>query len=114
MIPLIAFLFLLHLCMIDVKMWSSPFNAHKWYNSDWVYLGGSFIVFVAIGLYLGSRGWFASGLIGWIVWDYVFGYLVEDDPLCAYRDYFNGWGFTAKWQRITWDVLRLAGAIILW
>ncbi|GAB4287337.1 MAG: hypothetical protein Kow0098_03750 [Ignavibacteriaceae bacterium] len=56
---------------------------------------------------------FGSALIGSVVWDLVFSHLRYNDALYPIDNWFAGWGFGSKAERIAFDLIRITAGILL-
>ena len=107
--------FLIHMCFIDIKMWAEK-KEPTWIESDWSYLGATFIFYIILAIYLGYA-WnqiIYLGLLGSIAWDWVYGYYIDGDVLYPFKDWYGGWGFENKIDRAAFDAARLVFAIIFY
>ena len=118
----IAFLlYWVHNSFVDAKMYDYRKTVPLWIKSDWMYLGGRLVTTLALLFSLQSASPIAfwvflkhimyCTLIGSVVWDWVYGYLDHLDPLYPFADWFNGWGFESRGQRIAFDLIRILLAL---
>jgi len=119
-----TFLYWLHLSEADIKMWDDKNVAPSWLKSDWVYLGGALITtwllvwsaavtFQAVSTWYFIKATIFNTLIGSIGWDWFYGYIIDNDPLYPFEDWFAGYGFRTRPDRIGFDVIRLFIAIVI-
>ncbi len=114
-------LYWLHLALIDCKMYDYQHTVPNWLKTDWVYLGGSLVT--TLLLVIAIRCWNENAVLFWrytvfniflgsIAWDWLYGWLVHQDPLFPYNDWFNDWGFNgSKTKRLIFDLFRLVIAL---
>lgn len=120
---------MVHKGLVDVKMWTRMpdqlwIREKYWYLiTDFVYLGGTAICFFAIsfvGYYADMpfidfvRWLLIGGLIGDEVWDLSFGYVVDQDCFYPFPNWYGGWGFKSKTERILFDSCRIALAVLIY
>ena len=130
MIIITAILYFVHKGIVDVKMWTrmpsqEPIRQkYAWLIGDGIYLIGTLVMFAAcffVGRETGSiQFWevcrqLAIGiLVGSECWDLLFGYIVDQDPLYPFSDWYGGYGFKGvKFNRILFDVARVSAAVML-
>jgi hypothetical protein len=108
--------------IVDVNLWERNKNdLPPWIKSDEVNLGGAVITLLGV-LYTGYN-WkscnldefmltsLAGAIGGSVFWDGVFGAYRYHDWFYPFPDWYNGWGFKNKSQRILFDIGRLAAAV---
>ena len=111
-------LFFVWFTFVDVER-TLGFNSPNWVFSDWVYLAGLALTFsmvvTGVHFYHGSHFFlvtFANICLGSEIEDCLYGEIVHNDPLFPFADWFAGWGFNTKDERITFDLIRIGLAII--
>lgn len=111
---LVLIIFLVHMCGIDVKMWKGNLAEPPWITSDWSYLGGTVLLYTLLCLswHMSVLTIVANAFLGSIVWDWLYGWLIDRDVFYPFKNWFNGIGFKSRTQRIAFDVLRF-GAYVL-
>jgi len=128
-------IYLIHKGMVDIKVWSMQRTSIKhekirlrfWYLiNDYTYLGGTFFMMFSLAFtcwYAGSMGigllpftyaFLIGSLIGDEIWDLGFGYVLHDDILFPFSDWFGGWGFGSKMERVTFDLCRIGLAVFFY
>jgi len=116
-------IFFAHMSLIDCKLWDDQNVVPAWLKSDWIYLGGTllttlFLVYTAGIAYAINPVWFSritrfGFVLGSVVWDWIFGALIDNDPLYPFKNWYGGWGFTSKADRIYFDIARIIFAFIM-
>jgi hypothetical protein len=104
--------------VVDALRWKKKRNIYPtWITTDAVYLGGALISGISIAF--ATDNWeyenftefiltsVSSVFLGSIVWDLVFGTVKYNDAFHPFHNWYGGWGFKNKTQRITFDVGRL-------
>jgi hypothetical protein len=127
MIILLSILFAVHvLGVVDVKVWTreKPLIREKynWLLNDWMYLGGTVLLFIATVIIVDIsdlptidklRHTAIGLLLGSVVGDCIFGFVLYSAPFHPFKDWFSGWGFKTQRGRYIFDGARIAGGIIL-
>ena len=126
---LVIILYYAHKALVDLKMWNlSPFKKEirekYWYLlGDGPYLIGTVVVFLLtiITAYTSSLNGYdfarmvAIGtLLGSECWDLIFGFVNDKDPFYPFADWYGGWGFETRRNRILFDINRIMLAIFVW
>jgi hypothetical protein len=131
LIFLTAIIYLIHKGLVDVKVWTRrqdqiEIRVKYWYLiSDWTYLIGTAAVMfllkdvsyfsgvMQLSYWAFTRAFLIGALIGDECWDLIFGYVVNQDALYPFGNWFNGWGFNNKSERITFDCIRISIAVLI-
>jgi hypothetical protein len=105
--------FLLHMVAVDLKMWNEAKRVPAWIVSDAVYLSGTAIdyILVCICFHFSWNQIFYLGLFGSVAWDWIYGWYQDHDVFFPFQNWYGGWGFATKADRILFDADRLLGAI---
>ncbi len=116
-------LLLAHHSTIDAWIWEKNNKPiPSWIKKDAWYLGGTAVCVGLITMasykyddtFWGyTKTSVGAMLIGSVVWDLIFGTLLYNDAFYPYPNWYGGYGFKNKTQRIAFDVGRLAVGIIL-
>jgi hypothetical protein len=116
--------FLTHRGMIDAWLWeeNTPYKVPSVVKEDWFYMGGSLVTLV--GVFITSHEYkdsfenyiktaLSGLLIGSECWDLVFGQFLYHDPLHPFPNWYGGFGFKNKTQRLAFDAGRVIIGILL-
>ena len=130
-IILTAILEMIHGCLVDSKMYSrmpdqKDIREKYWYLlGDGVYLGGKLVMFLLVffigrltaemPILLTCQQLAIGILIGSVTWDLGFGYIVDRGQFFyPYKDWYGGWGFENKTNRILFDSCRILLAVLIY
>lgn len=127
-----VFFYTIHKALVDIKMYTRmtdqmPIRLRYWYLlTDGVYLLGTILsaaMLAGVSYYAGRgelpifpfiQSFVVGMLLGSEVWDLLFGYVVDGDPLYPFNNWYGGWGFKgSRTRRIVFDVCRIALAIFI-